>query len=144
MAGNTLYQTTDGGRRWQAVRPVAATATLYTAPGGVFMLLSIRPLRARQLDLTLGRWSRGASWPFRTSEVSSFVAAADGCFAPPDVHWAFVSAAAGRCLMDMGGGMHLNDAQLWETTTGGRTWTALTRAPTPAGTIPYGYKGGIG
>ncbi len=144
VAGSTLYQTADGGHTWHAVRAVSAAASLYVLSSGSLLLLSVRAIPGRQLDLTLGSWSpHHHAWTFQSSRVTSFLADSAGAGVTPDATCSFTSTAAGWCLLDMGGGMHLNDAQVWETTTAGKAWTALTSAPTPSGTVQYGYKGGI-
>lgn len=143
VAGSTLYQTADGGKTWHAVRTVSATASLDALSSGSLLLLSVRAAGRSQLDLSLGSWSPHRAWTFQSARVTSFLADGAGAGVPPDITCSFTNVTAGWCLLDMGGGMQLNDAQVWETTTAGTTWAALTTAPTPAGTVQYGYKGGI-
>lgn len=143
VAGNTLYHTADGGKTWHPVRTVSPTASLYALSSGSLLLLSVRAVPGRQLDLTLGSWSPHHAWTFQSAHVTSFLADSAGAGVPPDITCSFTNVTAGWCLLDMGGGMQLNDAQVWETTTAGKTWTPLTNAPNPAGTVPSGYKGGI-
>ncbi len=144
VAGSTLYQTADGGHTWHAVRAVSAASSLYALSSGSLVLMSVRAVPGGQLDLTLGSWSPPHhAWTFQSVRVTSFLADSAGAGVPPEATCSFISTAAGWCLLDMGGGMQLSDAQLWQTTTAGKTWSALSNAPTPAGTVQHGYKDGI-
>lgn len=143
VAGSTLYQTNDGGKAWRAVRTVSPSASIEALPSGTLILFSVSAAGPGQLALRLGSWSPHHAWTFQAAHVASFLAEGAGAAVAPDITCSFTSATSGWCLLDIGGGMQLNDAQVWETTTAGATWTPLTAAPTPAGTVQYGYKGGI-